>query len=87
MTLLSLLAAGYKSLQKRLDKHHTDQSMAHLDERLLADIGVCRRGNTIIALPKGGSDVPTHLEKSDPKVNTGCAEHTKQCCFLPDSGG
>ncbi|BBB31101.1 hypothetical protein [Neptunomonas japonica] len=89
MTLLSLLVAGYKTLQKRLDEQYTYQSMEHLDERLLVDVGVCRKGNTIIALPK--EEVAASSDKkqvqSTPIEQTGCAEHAGQCCLLQESGG
>jgi hypothetical protein len=89
MTLLSLLVSGYKALQKRLDEQYTYQSMEHLDERLLIDVGVCRKGNTIIALPK--EDAATSPDKkyvkNAPIERTGCAEHADQCCLLQESGG
>lgn len=50
MTLLSLLFAGYKAIQKKLDEQYTYETMSHLDERLLQDVGLCRQGNRIVAL-------------------------------------
>ncbi len=50
MTLLSLLVATYKAVQRKLDEQHTYDSMAHMDERLLLDVGVCRQGNRIVAM-------------------------------------
>ncbi|WP_028469661.1 hypothetical protein [Neptunomonas japonica] len=89
MTLLSLLVDGYKTLQKRLDAQYTYQSMEHLDERLLIDVGVCRKGNTIVALRK--EEIAASSDKKQVQntsiEQTGCAEHAGQCCLLQDSGG
>ena len=89
MTLLSLLVTGYKALQKRLDEQYTYQSMEHLDERLLMDVGVCRKGNTIMALPKEDAVVTPGKKhvKSASIEQAGCAEHADQCCLLQESGG
>jgi hypothetical protein len=89
MTLLSLLVAGYKALQKRLDAQYTYESMAHLDERLLIDVGVCRKGNTIIALPKEEAAALSGEKRTNALSieQTGCAEHAERCCLLQESGG
>ncbi|WP_293268495.1 hypothetical protein [Neptunomonas sp.] len=89
MTLLSLLVTGYKALQKRLDAQYTYQSMEHLDERLLIDVGLCRKGNTIIALPREKTATPANKKQvnSVSIEQTGCAEHADQCCLLQESGG
>ena len=89
MTLLSLLVAGYNVLQKRLDAQYTYQSMEHLDERLLIDVGVCRKANAIVALPKEEIAALSDEKRSNALSieQTGCAEHAEQCCLLQESGG
>ncbi|SIS94670.1 hypothetical protein [Neptunomonas antarctica] len=88
MTLLSLLAVGYKALQKRLDQQYTYQSMEHLDERLMIDVGMCRQGNRIVALlTEESALLPSSCAEKTVAVYSGCPAHAEQCCLLQDSGG
>ena len=82
MTLLSLLFAGYKAIQKKLDEQHTYETMSHLDERLLQDVGLCRQGNRIVAW----AAVEEAEAVSDIESVTVTAEY-RGVGLLQDSGG
>lgn len=51
MTFLSLIYAGVQSLKKTAVRLHVEQSVSHLDEHLLADIGLCRINGRVHRIP------------------------------------
>lgn len=51
MTLLSLIFAGAKSLKKAVARQQVEESVSHLDEHLLADIGLCRVNGRVHRIP------------------------------------
>lgn len=85
MTLLSLLTAGYRKLQRKIAQQYTYDSMEHLNEHLLKDIGMVRRGNRIVALGVDES-FPSITSETDPvKTTASPAVPVRPCC--QDSGG
>ena len=80
MTLLALLNAAFRKVDRYFDERYTYESMEHMDERLLRDIGVCRQGNRIVAMP-------VHTETPVTETRPACPALEEQCCLLQESGG
>lgn len=80
MTLLALLNAAFRKVDRYFDERYTYESMEHMDERLLRDIGVCRQGNRIVAMP-------VYTESPVTETRPACPALEEQCCLLQESGG
>jgi len=90
MTFLGLIKAAYDALQTRMAAAYTYQSMEHLDERLLKDVGLIRSGNRVVAINsdcadishQAGKPVTDNLDIMSEKV---AMTHTGDLVSLPDS--
>ena len=55
MTFFPLIAGLYRKLNEYLDKQYTYESMEHLDDRLLKDIGFIRQNGQLTSLQNANS--------------------------------
>lgn len=52
MTFLGLFTAAYLRCKQAIENHYTYQSTAHLDDRLLNDVGLYRLGKHVAPVPQ-----------------------------------
>ncbi|MDP2523199.1 hypothetical protein Q8W30_11510 [Neptunomonas phycophila] len=65
MTFLGLIKAGFDALQQRAAAAYTYQSMEHLDDRLLRDVGLLRQGNRVVSI---NADLLNGAQKTSPSI-------------------